>query len=115
MRKEAEISKRAEIYLSSKPGVRPLRNNVGAYKIGKRYIHYGLKVGSSDWIIPYPILITQEMVGQYIARFSGVEIKDPEGRESPEQIEFREWINSIGGKVVVFSGDLTILDSLANI
>ncbi len=62
-----------------------------------QYVKYGLQKGSSDLIGIHKVLITQEMVGTYIGRFFGVEIKTPEGRLSREQKIWIQTIRNFGG------------------
>jgi hypothetical protein len=51
-------------------GGRVFRNNVGEYKVGDRYIRYGLCPGSSDIIGWTPVKITPEMVGTTLPVFT---------------------------------------------
>ena len=76
---------------------RLLRNNVGAYQKGGRWIQYGLGKGSSDLIGWTTIEITEEMIGQKIAVFTAVELKTEKDRASPEQINFVEQVHKAGG------------------
>ena len=80
-----------------KTGGRLLRNNVGAYKQGSRFIEYGLGKGSSDLIGWTTVEITPEMVGQKIAVFTAVELKTENDRASKEQINFIEQVHQAGG------------------
>jgi hypothetical protein len=76
---------------------RLLRNNVGAYQKGARWIQYGLGKGSSDLIGWTTVEITEEMIGQKIAVFTAVELKTEKDRASPEQINFVEQVHKAGG------------------
>jgi len=80
-----------------KTGGRLLRNNVGATKIGNRFIEYGLGKGSSDLIGWTTIEITPDMVGQKVAVFTAVEIKTVKDRASKDQINFIEQVHQAGG------------------
>lgn len=79
------------------------RNNVGGYyDANGRYVEYGLSKGSADLIGVERILVTQEMVGQVMARFLSVEMKTPVGKESPEQKAWGRVIEQLGGTHRVF-------------
>lgn len=80
-----------------KTGGRLLRNNVGATKIGNRFIEYGLGKGSSDLIGWTTIEITEEMIGKKIAVFTAVELKTVKDRASKDQINFIEQVHQAGG------------------
>lgn len=46
-------------------------------------------------------LVTQEMVGQLIARYVGIETKTKIGRITPEQRSFIEMVRHMGGRAGV--------------
>jgi hypothetical protein len=76
-----------QIQLAFAPlGVKLFRNNVGRFKIGSRYIQYGLCVGSSD-------LIGFTAAGDFVA----IECKTSKGKKSIDQQNFIEAVNSAGG------------------
>lgn len=81
------------------PAVRLFRNNVGLFTlIDKRKIRTGLCVGSSDLIGWKTVQITPEMVGQKIAIFTALEVKDdPRDSGSPEQKQFIKQVRLSGG------------------
>jgi hypothetical protein len=64
-------------------------------------ITYGLQVGSGDLIGLRVVEITPEMVGRKVAVFASCEVKTDTGRESPEQVAWREFIASVGGVAMV--------------
>lgn len=64
-------------------------------------ITYGLHVGSGDLIGYRVVTVTQEMVGRRVAVFTSAEVKNERGRESPEQVAWREHIASVGGLAFV--------------
>jgi hypothetical protein len=77
--------------------VRLFRNNTGALedKTG-RVVRYGLCKGSSDLIGWRTVDITEDMVGQRVAVFVALEVKD-RGRLTPEQAGFLEVVRRAGG------------------
>jgi hypothetical protein len=73
------------------------RNNTGALKDAQgRLVRYGLCPGSSDLIGLRTITITPDMVGQTVAVFTAIEVKD-RGRPTPEQLGFIAMVQSAGG------------------
>lgn len=77
--------------------VRLWRNNTGALKdTNGRLVRYGLCKGSADLIGLRTIEITPDMVGQRIAVFTAIEVKD-RGRPTPEQLRFLEVVRAAGG------------------
>ena len=77
--------------------VRLFRNNVGALedKTG-RVVRYGLCKGSSDLIGWQSVEITPDMVGQRVAVFVALEVKD-RGRLTAEQAVFLRAVEQAGG------------------
>jgi hypothetical protein len=78
-------------------GVRLFRNNCGALedKTG-RVVRYGLCKGSSDLIGYCTVTVTEDMVGQRLAVFVALEVKD-KGRLTPEQAQFLRVVKDAGG------------------
>ena len=77
--------------------VRLFRNNTGALlDLQGRLVKFGLCKGSSDLIGFRSITITPDMVGQKIAVFSAIEVKD-KGKATVEQKNFINIINNAGG------------------
>jgi hypothetical protein len=85
------------IKIAHTPRGRLLRNNVGATKVGNRFIKYGLGKGSSDLIGWTTVEITPDMVGQKVAVFTAVELKTVNDRSSPEQRNFVQRVHDAGG------------------
>lgn len=75
---------------------------MGEYKIGNRYIKYGLAKGSADLIGIHRVLITPEMVGTFIGKFLSAEIKSEDGAVRKEQLIWRELIRRFGGESVIW-------------
>jgi len=73
-----------------------------------RPLHAGLCKGSSDLIGWTRVLITPEMVGTYVAVFTGIECKTPRYKATEDQIRFTEAINKAGGigKIIYSLDDL---------
>lgn len=94
-------------------GMLPLRNNVGACQDQSgRLIRYGLmneskelnkRFKSSDLVIPRPVLITEQMVGQVVGVFCSIEAKHSDWKYSENddhsvaQQRWHELIRSYGG------------------
>lgn len=103
----------------SSAGVTIFRNNIGKAWIGKskritiagnyfltagdvvisnaRPFHAGLVVGSSDLIGWKPVKITNEMVGNTMAVFVGLEVKEGRGTTTHEQKLFIAAVRRSGG------------------
>ncbi len=65
---------------------------------GARVFHAGLVKGSSDLIGWTPVTITQDMVGQTVAVFTGVETKVAGGNERADQENFIKQVRAAGGR-----------------
>lgn len=98
-----KIQKAAE-----KLGHKLFRNQVGSYKIGGRYITYGLGVGSSDGVGWRSIIITPDMVGMKLAQFLAAEVKLPGKKPTEMQQKFIDRVNEAGG----IAGVVTSVDEL---
>lgn len=73
------------------------RNNTGALKDQTgRLVRYGLCPGSSDLIGLRKVVVTPDMVGQTLAVFTAIEVKD-RGRVTPEQQAFLTMVTQAGG------------------
>jgi hypothetical protein len=73
------------------------RNNVGALRDARgQLVRYGLCPGSSDLIGLRTIVITPDMVGQRVAVFSAIEVKD-RGRPTEQQQAFITTVQQAGG------------------
>jgi hypothetical protein len=86
------------------------RNNTGTAFQGKRavinsrpiiteprQITFGLCVGSSDLIGWTEKIITKDMIGQKIAIFTALEVKNLSGKATKEQINFIKQVRKSGG------------------
>lgn len=98
----------------SKPHVRVFRNQVGEGYVGKalrdaegvflrdaRHVRMGLFPGSGDLIGWRTVLITQDMVGEEIAQFLSIEVKTPNGRLRPDQMNWQDQVNHAGGHAII--------------
>jgi hypothetical protein len=98
----------------SKPHVRVFRNQVGEGYVGKalrdaegvflrdaRHVRMGLFPGSGDLIGWRTVLITQDMVGDEIAQFLSIEVKTPNGRLRPDQMNWQDQVNHAGGHAII--------------
>lgn len=86
------------------------RNNTGTAYQGKRAVYnnrqvitdprpisFGLCVGSSDLIGWTEIIVTKDMIGQKIAIFTALEVKNLSGKATKEQINFIKQVRKSGG------------------
>jgi hypothetical protein len=90
----------SEIQLAASAGGGPARlwrNNVGALRDQRgQLVRYGLCPGSSDLIGYRTITITPDMVGQRVALFTAIEVKD-RARPTDQQQAFISLIQHAGG------------------
>lgn len=103
---EKEIQAKVQYQLGSRKDVRLWRNNVGqawfakvqnGKVIGLTKTTYGLCKGSSDLIGFKSVMITPDMVGKTVAIFLAVEVKSDTGTLRPEQKNFLETVERMGG------------------
>ena len=122
---EQNIQNKIRLSVSQKTKTTLFRNNTGNVWTGVvknttdggKYIQNprpfiaGLCVGSSDLIGWTERVITSDMVGQKIAVFTALEVKDiKKSKTSPEQLNFIEKVKNSGGIAgVVKSSDEAIL------
>lgn len=93
---EAAVQNRIRLALS-RGATRLFRNNTGALKDATgRLVHFGLCKGSSDLIGWKTVTITPDMVGQSVAIFCAIEIKD-KGKATPLQRRFVTVVQEAGG------------------
>lgn len=73
------------------------RNNTGALKDARgQLVRYGLCQGSADLIGLRTVTITPDMVGQQLAQFVAIEVKD-KGRITTQQQAFLNMVGQAGG------------------
>jgi hypothetical protein len=93
---EAKVQNDIRIACGAGPA-RLWRNNTGALKDATgRLVRYGLCPGSSDLIGLRQVTITPDMVGQTIAQFVAIEVKD-RGRLTEQQQAFITMVQQAGG------------------
>lgn len=120
---ESERSKSIRAGLS-KIGFRLFRNNVAQGWVGKvikragrlltladyRPLHAGLTKGSADLIGWIPIIITPEMVGQQIALFASIEVKEPTGVATLDQLGWHAVVRKAGGFAVITTSEANTIE-----
>lgn len=95
---ETAIVQQIRLTVGGLPAVRLFRNSVGVARFPNgTAIPYGLCVGSSDLIGWRSVRILPHMVGKYVAVFTAIEVKTPEGRATPEQSNFILAVRKAGG------------------
>lgn len=93
---EAKVQNDIRIACGAGPA-RLWRNNTGALKDATgRLVRYGLCPGSSDLIGLRQVTITPDMVGQQLAVFVAIEVKD-RGRLTEQQQAFITMVQQGGG------------------
>lgn len=93
---EARVQNSIRLALGHGP-VRLFRNNTGALKDQHgRLVTFGLCKGSSDLIGWRTVTVTPDMVGQKLAVFVAIEVKD-KGRPTQEQLSFVKAVRDAGG------------------
>lgn len=97
---EAGLQKGALQLLRTVHGVYCWRNNTGSWKVGDRYVKFGLK-GSSDIL---------GVLGPH-GRFLAVELKAQGEKPTPEQRVFLEAVRALGG-VAVWVDRLSVLQKV---
>jgi hypothetical protein len=94
---EAATLQAIRLGLGREPGLVLWRNNTGAMKDHTgRLVRFGLHPGSSDLIGFRSITVTADMVGQRVAIFAAIEVKDG-GRLTAEQRHFIDVVSAAGG------------------
>lgn len=90
-----ELVNQSILYANGRSDVRLFPNRVGFDR--ERRIPYGLVKGSHDLIGPKTVLITPEMVGQYIAVFCSFDAKTGNAVMTKEQKNWANMVESFGG------------------
>jgi hypothetical protein len=118
--RESLLQRDVRIALGKADGVAAWRNNVGQAEFVSpqglvQRVSYGLCVGSSDIIAVVSVVITPEMVGKTMGRFTAIELKAPGARTEKKRAEqqqmFRNLVNRLGGFAEVLN-DASALDGL---
>ena len=97
----SEIGIQSSIMLALGRGMsRIFRNNCGVARFPNgSTVRYGVaNPGGSDLIGWTSITVTPEMVGQTVAVFVAVKVKDAKGRASAEQVNFINAVRRAGGR-----------------
>jgi hypothetical protein len=119
---ETQIQAAVRLEASAKGG-RLWRNNVGVLRDSKgRPVRYGLcndsprmnaSLKSADLIGPMPVIVTPDMIGQTIGRFTSREVKAADWHYTGTdreiaQLKWAALVNSLGGdaKIVNSTGSL---------
>lgn len=117
---ESKLLRDIRLAIGSRPDCRIFRNNTAQGVVGNvtwvrqpttvtlhpgdaivrraRILHAGLAEGSSDLIGPVSVLVTPSMVGSTVGLFAGLEVKDTDGRASPEQIAWDAMLRRFGAR-----------------
>jgi hypothetical protein len=117
---ESKLLRDIRLAIGSRPDCRIWRNNVARAVVGvvtwikqtttvtlnpgdvivrnARILHAGLHEGSSDLILVRAILITPDMVGSTVGVLGGLEVKDIDGKVSPEQLAWDAMLRRFGAR-----------------
>jgi len=132
--KESNIQRRIMLELS-KAGARLFRVNVAFAWVGNKVIKInhrnknsvqlengdvviregrplktGVPVGYPDLTGFAPLVITNEMVGQTLPIYTAIEVKNENGRASPEQLKFLEVIKNANGFAGIARSEAEAMD-----
>jgi hypothetical protein len=103
MRTEA-VTLKLTMKEASRLGMRMFRNNVGLFKtIDGRTVKTGLIKGSADLIGWTPD-----------GRFASIEVKSPNGKPSPEQINWMEQVQASGGFACIINDEKKLKNLLTS-
>lgn len=112
---ENELQRRIRLALGREPDAVLWRNNVGVASFFAERIQrveYGLCKGSSDLIGLVSLVVTPDMVGRTLGRFTAIEIKKPGGRSTQEQRLFRDLVLKLGGHAEIVNGEQGATEAL---
>lgn len=99
---ETDIQRLIQREACKSPFMRLFRNQTGMYKLEDgRVLQSGLAKGSADLIGWKTMEITPEMVGKKVAVFLSVEVKSAKGKLTPEQQNWLNTVNQVGGIAIV--------------
>ena len=101
---ETVLQNRIRLAVSSQCGdVTMFRNHTGALRDPRtgQMVRFGLAPGSPDLVGWKSVVVTEEMVGQRLAIFCGLEVKIPSGRVREDQVKFLDRLRSAGGVAAV--------------
>ena len=75
------------------------RNHTGALRDPRtgQMVRFGLAPGSPDLVGWRSVVVTEDMVGQRLAVFCGIEVKIPGGRVREDQVNFLDRPAAAGG------------------
>jgi hypothetical protein len=96
---EAATLQEIRLALGREPGVVLFRHNQGALRdVTGRVVRFGLHPGCPDLIGWRSVAITPDHVGRTLAVFTGIEVKQPNGRHpvTPEQRQFLDALAKAG-------------------
>ena len=96
---EAATLQEIRLALGREAGVTLFRHNQGALRdVTGRVVRFGLHPGCPDLIGWRSVTITPDMVGQTVAVFAGIEVKQPKGKHpvTPDQRHFLDVMAKAG-------------------
>lgn len=112
---ETVLQNRIRLAISSSCGdVVMFRNHTGALRDPRtgQMVRFGLAPGSPDLVGWKSVVVTEDMVGQRLAVFCGLEVKIPGGRVREDQVNFLDRLRSAGGVAAVVRSEDEALQTL---
>lgn len=90
--REAELQDEIRLALAEVPGLALWRNNVGVGSVGRAQtrVRFGLSVGSAD-------LVGVVRMDSGVGRFIALEVKTAAGGVTPQQRQWLQLVNGLGG------------------
>lgn len=108
---EANVQAQILIDIGKYPNIRLFRNNVGMLQDATgRPVKYGVcNPGGSDLLGWTTKTITPEMVGQQVAVFTAIEVKNDKGRVTEAQLNFISRVKQAGGIATIARDSETVI------
>ena len=100
---ESQLQDRIRLVLGSDPAGCWWRNNCGVAEVRGYKIRFGLAVGSAD------------LIGLFRGRFVAVEVKTPEGRQTQDQRQWQQLVESKQGVYAVVRSEDDARDLLISL
>lgn len=117
VQQETVLQNKIRLAVSSQcDGVTMFRNHTGALRDPRtgQMVRFGLAPGSPDLVGWKSVVVTEEMVGQRLAVFCGIEVKIPGGRVREDQVNFLDRLGEAGGVAAVVRSEEEVVVILSD-